>query len=167
MTLFYKSPSSSILQLLIITFLFHSNPVNAFAANRPPPTLLLIPPQSSYRAHHNYSPTTTTTSTSWNNSPTKKQRHSIRHSHTIHLSKLDNTNDDDDTAATDGATTTTTTKVGSSEYYQGFLTRSVDEEPVERVTGDAVLGPTLKFAGGISLILVVLTATFLVSNGIV
>ncbi|KAL7529826.1 hypothetical protein ACHAXR_003176 [Thalassiosira sp. AJA248-18] len=59
------------------------------------------------------------------------------------------------------------TAVGSTEYYQGFITRSVNEEPNERVTGDAVLGPTLKFAGGISLILVVLTAAFLVSNGII
>ena len=59
-----------------------------------------------------------------------------------------------------------TTTVGSKEYYQGFFTRSPDEEPVERVTGDAVLGPTLKFAGGVSLILVGLVFVFLVSNGL-
>lgn len=58
------------------------------------------------------------------------------------------------------------TSVGSKEYYQGFLTRSPDEEPIERVTGDAVLGPTLKFAGGVSLILVGLVFVFLVSNGL-
>ena len=58
------------------------------------------------------------------------------------------------------------TSVGSKEYYQGFFTRSPDEEPVERVTGDAVLGPTLKFAGGVSLILVGLVFVFLVSNGL-
>ena len=60
----------------------------------------------------------------------------------------------------------TTTTVGSKEYYQGFFTRSPNEEPVERVTGDAVLGPTLKFAGGVSLILVGLVFVFLASNGL-
>ena len=59
------------------------------------------------------------------------------------------------------------TKVGSSEYYQGFVSRSVDEEPAERVTGDAVLGPTLKFAGGVSLGLIALTVAFLASNGLI
>ena len=60
----------------------------------------------------------------------------------------------------------TITKVGSSEYYQGFWSRSVIENQ-ERVTGDAVLGPTLKLAGGISLILIGLIGAFLVSNGII
>ena len=60
----------------------------------------------------------------------------------------------------------TITKVGSSEYYQGFWSRSVIENQ-ERVTGDAVLGPTLKLAGGISLILVGLIGVFFVSNGII
>ena len=60
----------------------------------------------------------------------------------------------------------TVTKVGSSEYYQGFWSRSVIENQ-ERVTGDAVLGPTLKLAGGISLILVGLIGVFLISNGII
>ena len=59
------------------------------------------------------------------------------------------------------------TKLGSSEYYQGFLLRSMNEEPRERVTGDSILGPTLKFAGGVTLILVILTAVFLSSNGII
>ena len=58
------------------------------------------------------------------------------------------------------------TEVGSSEYYQGFWSRSVIENQ-ERVTGDAVLGPTLKLAGGISLILVGLIGVFLVSNGLI
>ena len=61
----------------------------------------------------------------------------------------------------------TTTVVGSTEYYQGFVTRSMNEEPTERVTGDAILGPTLKFAGGISLLLILLMGIFLVSNGII
>ena len=60
----------------------------------------------------------------------------------------------------------TITKVGSSEYYQGFWSRSVIENQ-ERVTGDAVLGPTLNLAGGRSLILVGLIGVFLVSNGII
>ena len=60
-----------------------------------------------------------------------------------------------------------TTTVGSSEYYQGFISRSINEEPTERVTGDAILGPTFKFAFGISLGLVALVGVFLVSNGII
>ena len=56
--------------------------------------------------------------------------------------------------------------VGSSEYYQGFMNRSLNEEPVERVTGDAILGPTFKFVGGFAAILMVLTLGFLTSNGI-
>lgn len=58
-------------------------------------------------------------------------------------------------------------EVGSSEYYKGFVSRSVEEEPSERITGDALLGPTLKFAGGVSIILVLLTVVFLTSNGII
>jgi|EP00970_Alexandrium_tamarense_P018525 hypothetical protein len=57
-------------------------------------------------------------------------------------------------------------QVGSSEYYKGFLNRSMDVEPVERVTGDAVLVPTLKFAGGVALFLVALVIGFLASNGL-
>jgi len=58
-------------------------------------------------------------------------------------------------------------KVGSSEYYKGFVSRKVDEEPEERITGDAVLGPTLKLAGQVAVILVLLTIGFLASNGII
>lgn len=58
-------------------------------------------------------------------------------------------------------------KVGSSEYYQGFISRKVDEEPEERITGDAVLGPTLKLAGQVTVVLVLLTVGFLASNGLI
>lgn len=58
------------------------------------------------------------------------------------------------------------TSIGSSEYYKGFITRSAKDEPIERVTGDAILGPTLKFAGGGSFILVALVVVFLGSNGL-
>mmetsp|Transcript_15412 Transcript_15412/g.31161 ORF Transcript_15412/g.31161 Transcript_15412/m.31161 type:complete len:217 (-) Transcript_15412:517-1167(-) len=58
-------------------------------------------------------------------------------------------------------------KVGSSDYYKGFVSRSVEEEPKERISGDALLGPTLKFAGGVSVILLLLTVAFLTSNGII
>jgi hypothetical protein len=58
-------------------------------------------------------------------------------------------------------------KVGSSDYYKGFVSRNVDEEPEERITGDAVLGPTLKLAGQVTVILVLLTIGFLASNGII
>jgi hypothetical protein len=57
--------------------------------------------------------------------------------------------------------------VGSSEYYQGVVSRSLNEEPVQRVTGDNILGPTFKFVGGFAVILVVLTFGFLASNGII
>ena len=57
--------------------------------------------------------------------------------------------------------------VGSSEYYKGFMNRSLNEEPLERVTGDAILGPTFKFVGGFAAILVLLTFGFLESNGLI
>jgi hypothetical protein len=57
--------------------------------------------------------------------------------------------------------------LGSSEYYRGLISRSVNDEPLERVTGDAILGPTLKFVGGVSVVLVLLTLAFLASNGII
>ena len=53
----------------------------------------------------------------------------------------------------------------SREYLQGMLERR--EENPERVTGDKLLGPTLKLAGGVSLALVALVVAFLASNGIV
>ncbi len=57
--------------------------------------------------------------------------------------------------------------IGSSEYYQGFMNRSLNEEPSERVTGDAILGPAFKFVGGFAAILAVLTFGFLASNGLI
>ena len=56
-------------------------------------------------------------------------------------------------------------KVGSSEYYKGFV--QINEEPEERTTGDAVLGPTLKLAGQVTVVLAVLTIGFLASNGLI
>mmetsp|Transcript_34469 Transcript_34469/g.51662 ORF Transcript_34469/g.51662 Transcript_34469/m.51662 type:complete len:136 (+) Transcript_34469:136-543(+) len=77
-----------------------------------------------------------------------------------HITKITSLNNSNNLDNEDELTT-----VGSKEYYQGFLNRSPSEEPIERVTGDAVLGPTLKFAGGVSLILVGLVLVFLGSNG--
>ena len=108
------------------------------------------------------------------------ERNSIsRHHHCLDglkLSSLQSSNNDDDdtntpptmkeTSSSDNNKATTTV-VGSTEYYQGFITRSMNEEPTERVTGDAILGPTLKFAGGISLLLILFMGIFLVSNGII
>lgn len=59
------------------------------------------------------------------------------------------------------------TTVGSSDYYKGFINRSVNEEPLERVTGDNLLGPIMKFSGITALALVVLTVAFFVSNGLI
>ena len=55
-------------------------------------------------------------------------------------------------------------KVGTQEYYSGFISRDINEEPKERITGDAVLIPTLKFVGGFAAIIVVLFVGFLLSN---
>lgn len=57
-------------------------------------------------------------------------------------------------------------KVGSKEYYAGFTQRSLNEEPAERVTGDAVLGPTFKFVGGAMAVIMALLVGFLASNGL-
>mmetsp|Transcript_17450 Transcript_17450/g.29486 ORF Transcript_17450/g.29486 Transcript_17450/m.29486 type:complete len:133 (-) Transcript_17450:314-712(-) len=78
-----------------------------------------------------------------------------------HITKITSLNNSNNLDNEDELTT-----VGSKEYYQGFLNRSPSEEPIERVTGDAVLGPTLKFAGGVSLILVGFVLVFLGSNGL-
>lgn len=56
--------------------------------------------------------------------------------------------------------------LGSEEYYKGFVSRSLDQEPIERVTGDAILGPTFKFVGGFAVVLVALFAGFMASNGL-
>lgn len=55
-------------------------------------------------------------------------------------------------------------KVGTQEYYSGFISRDINEEPKERITGDAVLIPTLKFVGGFAAIIVALFVGFLLSN---
>ena len=101
----------------------------------------------------------------------------LPHASSQHLSPLfsNNNNDNLDTEAITRSSTAANKKVdedenltsiGSTEYYKGFITRSAKEEPIERVTGDAILGPTLKFAGGVSFILVALVAVFLGSNGL-
>jgi hypothetical protein len=57
-------------------------------------------------------------------------------------------------------------KVGTKEYYSGFVSRGVNDEPEERVTGDAVLVPTLKLVGGFAAVLGVLLFAFLASNNL-
>ena len=100
----------------------------------------------------------------------------LPHASLQHLSPLfsNNNNLDSDETMTTSSTAANKkvdedeilTSIGSTEYYKGFITRSAKEEPIERVTGDAILGPTLKFAGGVSFILVALVAVFLGSNGL-
>ena len=58
-------------------------------------------------------------------------------------------------------------KVGSESYYEGFFSRSMNEEPSDRVTGDNLLGPTFKFVGGGVVIIVALFLGFMVSNGLI
>jgi hypothetical protein len=57
-------------------------------------------------------------------------------------------------------------KVGSKEYYDGFLSRDLREEAEGRVTGDGVLIPTLKFAGVFTVLSGALVVGFMVSNGL-
>ena len=57
-------------------------------------------------------------------------------------------------------------KVGSKEYYDGFISSGLNDEPRERVTGDAVLGPTFKFVGGFAVLIVALLLGFMASNGL-
>ena len=73
---------------------------------------------------------------------------------------MKNNSDDDETE--------TKVAVGSKEYYAGFIQRSLlsGEEPAERVTGDAILGPTFKFVGGAMVVIVALLVGFMASNGL-
>ena len=57
-------------------------------------------------------------------------------------------------------------KVGTKEYYKGFISRDLQESE-ERVTGDKVLIPTLKFVGGFAFVIGLLLVGFLSSNGII
>lgn len=56
-------------------------------------------------------------------------------------------------------------KVGSKEYYQGLVSRDLVEEE-ERIAGDALLGPTFKFVGSVSVLIAALLLVFLLSNGL-
>ena len=57
-------------------------------------------------------------------------------------------------------------QVVTKEYYAGFVSRGVNDEVEERVSGDKVLIPTLKFVGGSFLILGALFVGFMASNGL-
>jgi hypothetical protein len=59
-----------------------------------------------------------------------------------------------------------TVELGSDEYFQGMVSRPINVEAPARVTGDQVLGPTLRLAMGVSAILLGLVGLFLFSNGI-
>uniref|UniRef100_A0A7S3DRR4 Uncharacterized protein n=1 Tax=Entomoneis paludosa TaxID=265537 RepID=A0A7S3DRR4_9STRA len=58
-----------------------------------------------------------------------------------------------------------TVGLGSREYYAGFVSRDMQENE-QRVTGEALLGPTLKLGLGASMILGGLVLAFLASNGL-
>lgn len=110
-------------------------------------------------------PTTTSALARCNPQPLHPAARTLRR--VTQSSSLNNSyNLDNDTTSRQQQDDENLTSIGSTEYYRGFLTRSPNEEPIERITGDAILGPTLKFAGGISLILVVLVLVFLGSNGL-
>ena len=58
-------------------------------------------------------------------------------------------------------------KVGSSEYYQGFVSRGLNEEPEERVSGDAIITPILKGAAITTVVLGAFFLLFLKSNNLI
>jgi hypothetical protein len=58
-------------------------------------------------------------------------------------------------------------KVGSSEYYQGFVSRGLNEEPEERVSGDAIITPILKGAAITTVALGAFFLLFLKSNDLI
>jgi hypothetical protein len=58
-------------------------------------------------------------------------------------------------------------KVGSSEYYQGFVSRGLNEEPEERVSGDAIITPILKGAAITTVALGAFFLLFLKSNNLI
>ena len=55
-------------------------------------------------------------------------------------------------------------QIGSKEYYQGFVTRGIQDDVEERVTGDAILGPTMKFVTGFGILILSLFLGFMKSN---
>ena len=57
--------------------------------------------------------------------------------------------------------------VGSQDYYSGFFTRDLRGENDDRVTGDALLGPTMKFVGYSVAVLVFFFVGFLISNDLI
>jgi hypothetical protein len=57
-------------------------------------------------------------------------------------------------------------KENSKEYYEGMLSSSLTSEDPDRVTGDAILKPTVKFVGSVSVLIAALLLVFLISNGL-
>jgi hypothetical protein len=55
---------------------------------------------------------------------------------------------------------------GSKDYVEGLFSSSIRDEPVERVTGDAILGPTFKVVGVFSILLIALFLGFMAANGL-
>jgi hypothetical protein len=55
-------------------------------------------------------------------------------------------------------------QIGSKEYFQGFVTRGIQDDVEERVTGDAILGPTIKFVTGFGILILSLFLAFMKSN---
>lgn len=83
------------------------------------------------------------------------------------LKEQQENSDEDSNTKEEGANPTSTVPLGSEDYYKGFLTRSLDEEPLDRVSGDALLGPTFKFVGGFAVVLGGLFLAFMASNGLI
>jgi len=78
---------------------------------------------------------------------------------------LDKQQDNDDDTNIQTGETEEQVEVGTKEYYSGFLSSPVKDETVaERGSG---LEQALKLGGGVALILIVLVAGFLASNGII
>lgn len=57
-------------------------------------------------------------------------------------------------------------EIGSKEYIEGLLSSSIRDEPIERVSGNTILGPTFKIVGGFSILLMALFLGFMAANGL-
>ena len=99
---------------------------------------------------------------------TKRASRTKRHPHQERLPKVLSTQDSTQVASSSSSTksssSSTTTRDGSS--YEGFVTRSIVDESIDRISDDALMGPTVKFVGGFSVLLGALLLFFMVSNGL-
>ena len=89
------------------------------------------------------------------------QHHQLRSSSAVCM-KLNSKNKGLEVDDNDELTTT-----DSKEYYTGFISRPIVETDTERVTGDKLIDPILKFTGISAAFIGVFLLVFLASNGLI